>query len=59
MDLTDWQLFSRVRSERPALALDDGEFICELNGFLEHTDEVKCEDGIPKSCMPEVVYARY
>ena len=36
---------------RTSVALDDGEFICELNGFLEHTDEVKCEDGIPKSCM--------
>lgn len=36
---------------RTAEALDDGAFICEVNGFLEHTDEVRCENGIPRSCV--------
>jgi hypothetical protein len=31
--------------------LDDGAYICDLPGFLEHTDEVRCDDGIPKSCF--------
>ena len=27
--------------------IDDGGFICEVPGFLIHTDEVKADDGIP------------
>lgn len=27
--------------------LDDGAFICEVPGFLVHTDEIKTDDGIP------------
>lgn len=36
---------------RTAVALEDGAFIADLPGFLEHTDEVKCDDGIPRTCL--------
>lgn len=31
--------------------LEDGQFICDLPGFLLHTDEVNADDGIPLSCI--------
>lgn len=31
--------------------IDDGRFICEVPGFLIHTDEVKADNGIPLNCM--------
>jgi hypothetical protein len=31
--------------------LEDNAFIADLSGFLEHTDEVKCDDGIPRTCF--------
>ena len=33
------------------VAIDDGAFICEVGGFLIHTDEVKTDNGIPLNCM--------
>ena len=32
-------------------AIDDGQFICDLPGFCLHVDEVKADDGIPKTCI--------
>lgn len=31
--------------------IEDGSFIMELSGFLMHIDEVRCENGIPPSCI--------
>ncbi|EAX96163.1 PHD-finger family protein [Trichomonas vaginalis G3] len=31
--------------------IEDGAFIMELSGFLMHMDEVRCENGIPISCI--------
>ena len=31
--------------------IDDGAFICDVPGFLIHTDEVPADDGIPLTCM--------
>jgi hypothetical protein len=33
------------------VSIDDGAFIRDLPGFLEHTDEVRCENGIPRTCL--------
>jgi hypothetical protein len=33
------------------VGLDDGAYITDLPGFLEHTDEVRCENGIPRNCL--------
>jgi hypothetical protein len=33
------------------VALDDGAYIADLPGFLEHTDEVRSEGGLPRTCL--------
>jgi hypothetical protein len=37
-----------VRTSAP---LDDGQFICDLPGFLMHSDEMDASSGIPMSCF--------
>ena len=32
-------------------AVEEGQFICDLPGFCLHTDEVKADEGIPKTCI--------
>jgi hypothetical protein len=44
-------LDSRENGVRTSVTLEDGAFIADLCGFLEHIDEVKCDDGIPRSCL--------
>jgi hypothetical protein len=34
-----------------AVPLDDGQFICDLPGFLMHSDEMDASNGIPLSCF--------
>jgi hypothetical protein len=36
---------------RTPIGLEDGAYVTDLPGFLEHTDEVKCDDGIPRHCL--------
>jgi hypothetical protein len=36
---------------RTPIALDDGQFICELPGFIMHTDEVRADDGLDLSVL--------
>jgi hypothetical protein len=36
---------------RTPAGLDDGAFIADLPGFLMHTDEVRCDGGIPRACL--------
>ena len=31
--------------------IDDGAFICDVPGFLVHTDEIPTDDGIPLNCL--------
>jgi hypothetical protein len=39
------------RRVRTPTALDDGQFICELPGFIMHTDEVHADDGLDLSVL--------
>jgi hypothetical protein len=36
---------------RTPIPLDDGQFICELPGFIVHTDEVECAQGLSRSVV--------
>ena len=38
----------RIITSQP---IDDGQFIIELPGFLMHSDEVECDNGIPPHCI--------
>jgi hypothetical protein len=42
---------SKENAVKSPVALEDGAFIADLPGFLEHIDEVKCDSGIPRSCL--------
>jgi hypothetical protein len=42
---------SRENNVKTNVGLEDGAFITDLPGFMEHTDEVGCEGGIPKTCL--------
>jgi hypothetical protein len=39
------------RRVRTPIALDDGQFICDLPGFIMHTDEVRTDDGLDLSVL--------
>jgi hypothetical protein len=36
---------------RTRLGIDEGQFICDLPGFMLHTDELDVTNGIPRSCL--------
>ena len=38
----------RIITSQP---IDDGQFIIDLPGFLMHSDEVECDNGIPPNCI--------
>jgi hypothetical protein len=36
---------------RPRVNVDEGQFLCDLPGFMLHADEVEAGNGIPRTCL--------